>query len=82
MPPQFNQMFDFSITLSPKLLHRPIVYSVYFNDYSWTWTLLCDWLQVGVASSWIILCLHNIMLIRSARVVQVLQDSLHVVWQM
>ena len=36
---------------------------------------ICDWLQV--ASSWIILCLYNIMLMRSARVVQVLQDLLH-----
>ena len=40
------------------------------------WTVRCDWLQV--ASSCIILVLHthNIMLIGSARLVQVLQDIL------
>jgi len=43
---------------------------------SFDWTVRCDWLQV--ASSCILLYTHNIMLMRSARLVQVLQDLLQV----
>jgi len=38
------------------------------------WTVRCNWLQV--VSSRIILYTHNIMLMRSATLVQVLQDFL------
>jgi len=38
------------------------------------WTVRCDWLQV--ASFCIILYAHSLLLMRSARLVQVLQDFL------
>jgi len=40
------------------------------------WTVRCDWLQV--ASSCIILYTHNTMLMRAARLVQVLQNFMQV----
>jgi len=40
------------------------------------WTVHCDWLQV--ASSRVILYTHSTMLMRAARLVQVLQDLLQV----
>ena len=40
------------------------------------WTVRCDWLQV--ASSRILLYTHKTVLMRAARLVQVLQDFLHV----